>query len=246
VTRRSVQSDGLPIGLDAPVTVSIPSGTVAGTYPVTFQLSAPDVSTVTRKVTVTLKDAACAASGAASGAQCALQLEPDVDGTATVAAPASGNFDGGGWSYDAALLPAAGVTTLGAVPYALPDPTGSAANFVTARGQQLAVPPGTYTELHVLGAAHGGDVNSQATITYTDGTTATVPFALTDWASSSGHNGNTVALAMAHRIKAGQGVDGPPVNLFASTSALDGGRTVQSIRLPNNGNAEVYAATFTG
>jgi hypothetical protein len=73
-----------------------------------------------------------------------------------------------------------------------------------------------------------------------------VPFALTDWASSSGHNGNTVALAMAHRIKAGQGVDGPPVNLFAASSALDGGRTVQSIRLPNNGNAEVYAATFTG
>ena len=29
------------------------------------------------------------------------------DGTATAASPGEGNFDGGGWSYDAALLPGA-------------------------------------------------------------------------------------------------------------------------------------------
>jgi hypothetical protein len=99
--------------------------------------------------------------------------------------------------------------------------------------------------LHVLGAAHHGDVASQVTVTYTDGTTASAPFALTDWASSSGHNGNRVALAMDHRIKAGQGVDGPPVNLFAAAVPLASGRTVQSITLPDNAKAEVYAVTFT-
>jgi predicted alpha-1,2-mannosidase len=237
-----VHSDGLPVGVDTPVTVRVPANAAPGTYPVTFRFSAPGVSTLTRSVWVTLKDATCADS---TGGRCALDLDPDLDGTATTAAPSSGNFDGSGWSFDAALLPAAGVNTVGGVPYVLPDPTGSGDNFVTARGQELAVPAGTYSALHVLGAAHGGDVNSTATVTYTNGTTADVPFALTDWAGSSGHNGNTIALPMAHRIKAGQGIDGPPVNLFAASLALDPSRTVQSIRLPDNANAEIYAATFT-
>jgi hypothetical protein len=242
VAAQVVHSDGLPVGVDTPVTVRPPVGAAPGTYPVTFRFSAPGVPTLTRSVSVTLKDATCA--DATSG-RCALVLEPDLDGTATTDAPSSGNFDGGGWSFDAALLPAAGPATLAGAPFVLPDPSGTSANFVTARGQQLAVPAGAYSTLHLLGAAHGGDVNSTATVTYTDGTTAEVSFALTDWAGSSGRNGNTVALAMAHRIKAGQGVDGPPVNLFAATAPLDPTRTVQSIRLPDSPNAEVYAATFT-
>jgi predicted alpha-1,2-mannosidase len=237
-----VHSDGLPVGIDTTVSVSVPAGTAAGQYPVTFRFTAPGVAPVVRPVTITLEDAACAAS---SGSSCGLRLAPDLDGTATVEAPSAGNFDGGGWSFDAALLPPAGPGTLDGVPYALPDPSGTAANFVTARGQQLAVPAGSYSTLHVLGAAHHGDVSSQVTITYTDGTSATAPFALTDWASSSGHNGNRVALPMAHRIKAGQGVDGPPVNLFSAAVPLDPARTVQSITLPDNSKAEVYAASFT-
>jgi hypothetical protein len=240
--QRPVHSNGLPVGIDTSITVGVPAGTPAGRYPVTLRFSAPGVAAVVRPVTVTLEDAACAASAASS---CGLRLSPDLDGTATVAAPSSGNFDGGGWSFDAALLPPAGPGTVDGVPYALPDPTGTAPNFVTAHGQQLAVPAGAYSTLHVLGAAHHGDVASQVTVTYTDGTTASAPFALTDWASSSGHNGNRVALAMDHRIKAGQGVDGPPVNLFAAAVPLASGRTVQSITLPDNAKAEVYAVTFT-
>ncbi len=237
----AVRSEGLPTGVDTPVTIHIPAGTAAGSYPVTFRFTAPGVSSLTRHATVTLKDAKCAGTGAG----CALALDADLDGTATVAATEAGNFDGSGWSYDAALLPPAGSRTVGGAPYFLPDPCGVAMNFLTARGQQLAVPAGRYSTLHVLGAAHGGDVTSQVTATYTDGTTAMVPFALTDWASSAGRNGNILAIAMPHRIKSGQGVDGPPVNLYAATLALDAGRTVQSITLPNNANAEIYALTFT-
>jgi predicted alpha-1,2-mannosidase len=241
-TRTSaVQSNGLPIGLDVPATIDVPAGTAAGIYPVTFTVGASGVRPIKRTATVTLTDATCATSGA----QCALALNADLDGTATVAAPDSGNFDSSGWSFDAALLPAAGVTTLAGVPYLMPDPSGPTKNFVTARGQQLAIPSGSYSVVHVIGAAHGGDVNSQATVTYTDATTATVPFALTDWAGSSGQHGNTIAVHMDHRIKAGQGVDGPPVNLFAASLPVDGTHTVQSIRLPNNSNAEIYAVTLT-
>jgi predicted alpha-1,2-mannosidase len=239
----TVHSNGLPIGIDTAVSVSVPAGAQAGTYPVTFRFTAPGAAPVVRAVSVTLEDATCAASTASS---CALALTPDLDGTATVADPSAGNFDGSGWSFDAALLPAAGTATIDGVAYQVPDSAGTAKNFVTARGQQLAVPAGPYATLHILGAAHGGDVTSQATITYTDGSSATVPFALTDWAGSSGRNGNTIAIAMAHRIKGGQGVDGPPVNVFATSLPLDAGKTVQAVTLPNNPDAEVYAATFAG
>ena len=240
---KSVRSSGLPTGTDSHVTVHVPAGTPAGSYPVTVTVSAPGVDTVTKHTTITLQDVACAADGD----QCPIDLHAvaDLDGTATVADPSSGNFDGGGWSYDAALLPAAGTQTLDGVPYAMPDPTGTVKNFVTARGQAMALPAGRYAGLQVIGAAHGGDVSTQATVAYTDGTVATVPLALSDWASSSPVTGDTVAVAMDHRIKAGQGADGPPVNLYAYRVPLDASRTVQSITLPDNANAELYAATLT-
>lgn len=238
-----IRSDGLPTGVDLPVRVDLPSRARPGRYPVRITVRVAGLRPVVRTVSIQLKDVHCAAS---SHASCSLDLASDVDldGTASVAAPDSGNFDASGWSYDAALLPAAGPATLGGVAYAMPDAAGTTKNFVTAHGQQLALPAGKYAALHVIGAAHGGDVTAQATITYADGTTARTPFALTDWAAGSGHNGNTVAIAMAHRIKGGQGIDGPPVQLFADRLTLDLTRTVQSITLPDATGAEIYAATL--
>ena len=235
-----VRSNGLPTGVDVPVTLTVPDGAPAGTYRIGFTWQTSGAAPVTATATVTLSDVACATTGA----QCSVPLGYDVDGTATVAAPDQGNFDGSGWSYDAALLPAAGPVTLGGVRFVAPDPSGTARNFLTAGGHQLALPPGRYGKLAVIGAAHGGDVVSSAVVTYTDGTSATVPFALSDWASSDPVAGDTVAVAMDHRIKAGQGTDGPPVNLWRTTLTLDPGRTVQAIALPNSSGAEIWAMTL--
>ena len=79
---------------------------------------------------------------------------------------------------------------------------------MTACGQQLALPAGTFSDRHLIRAAHGGDVTGQATITYTDGTVSQLSLNLTDWSAGAGRNGNTVAVAMDQRIKAGQGVGG--------------------------------------
>jgi predicted alpha-1,2-mannosidase len=238
---RKITSNGLPIGTDIPVHVQIPAGTPAGTYPVTFTFSGSGLPTIVRHSTVTLVDASCAAS---SGGSCALGLAYDKDGTATTSAPNSGNFDSSGWSFDAALLPSEGAWTNNGVSYQVPDPTGTAQNFVTTTGQQLAVPAGKYSTVHVLGAAHGGDLTSSVTVTYTDGSTADVPFVLTDWAGSA-RNGNTVAIGMDHRIKQNQGTDGPPVSIFRDDLPVDATKTVQSIALPNNSNGEIYAVTLT-
>jgi hypothetical protein len=240
-----LRSNGLPASDDIPLTLSIPEGTAEGSYPVTITVRVAGAGVVTRTLTVQVRQARC---GATAAGQCGVDLSQDAnhDGTATVAASTQGNFDGGGWSYDAALLPAAGAGTIHGVTYDLPDATGPANNFVEAHGQQVLLPAGKYGGLRLIGATHNGDVVTTATVTYTDGSTASVPMALTDWAAGSGHNGNTVEIAMDHRIKAGQGVDGPPVQLFGTTLPLDAAKTVLSVTLPNDPRLELYAATLTG
>ena len=238
-----LHSNGLPASDDIPLTVSIPEGTAEGTYPITITVRSAGAGVVTRDLSVVVRSARC---GATASGQCGVDLSQDVnhDGTATVDASTQGNFDGGGWSYDAALLPPAGAGVLNGITYDLPDTSGTAANFVEARGQQVLLPSSQYSTLRLLGATHNGDVQTTATVTYTDGSTADVPLALTDWAAGGGHNGNTVEIAMAHRIKAGQGVDGPPVQIFGTSLPLDPGKPVLSVTLPNDPRLEIYAATL--
>jgi hypothetical protein len=140
----------------------------------------------------------------------------------------------------AALLPTGPVTWAG-VTYLAPDPTGTAPNFVEARGQALLLPTGQYTALNLVAASHNGPVTTAVAVRYTDGTTAELPVTVGDWAGSGG----TVVLDMPHRIKAGKGVDGPPVRLFGLVSALDPAKTVRSLTLPADPRVEVYALTLS-
>jgi hypothetical protein len=83
-------------------------------------------------------------------------------------------------------------------------------------------------------------VTTTLTAHYTDGTSADLAATFGDWAGS----GSPVVLEMPHRIKAGSGVDGPPVRLFGVSTALDGGKTLQSVSLPNDPRVEIYALTL--
>jgi hypothetical protein len=49
---------------------------------------------------------------------------------------------------------------------------------------------------------------------------------------------------MPHRIKAGQGVDGPPVSLFGVSLPVAAGRQVRSITLPDDPRLHLYAVTL--
>jgi hypothetical protein len=211
---------------------------------VTATARMPGAPAITRTATVTVRLGSCAATPAGF---CAMDLGRDFnhDGVATLDATDQGDFDGGGWSYAANLLPAAGPVTLGGIPYEAPSTAGTDANFVEARGQSLAVPEGGWATAYVLGATHNGNVDSAATVTYADGSADTVPLQLTDWAGGPAF-GNTKAIAMDYRIKAGQGQDGPPVAIFRTELALDPARTARSITLPADTRMEVYALTLAG
>lgn len=166
------------------------------------------------------------------------------DGTASVDKPGQGDFDGSGWSYDAGLLPAAGPVTWDGVRYEAPDPTGTAANFVEARGQTLLVPARSHGTLRLVAASHNGPVTTGLTVRYADGSSSELPLKVGDWAGSA-PDGSTVVLDMPHRIKAGQGVDGPPVRLFGSSIELDDAKVIRSLTLPDDPRVEVYAITLS-
>jgi predicted alpha-1,2-mannosidase len=235
-----IRSGRLPKQETVSLDVSVPAGTAVGSYPIKATVTALGANTVTVDATVEVRTAAtCAAT---ANGQCAVDLGRDLnhDGTATVASPGEGDFDGGGWSYDAALLPAAGPVAWGGATYAAPDATGTAANFVEARGQAILLPAGSYGALRLVSASHNGPVTTAVTVLYADGTSAEVPITVGDWAGS----GDTVLLDMPHRIKAGQGVDGPPVRLFGQSVALDAAKAVSSLTLPNDPRVEIYAITL--
>jgi hypothetical protein len=114
---------------------------------------------------------------------------------------------------------------------------------VEARGQTVVLPEGAFRSAQLLGAAHHGSVETAATIGYADGGTATVPLRLTDWAGQPAF-GNTAAIPMAYRVRAGQGQDGPPVTIFGTELPLEPGRNVRSITLPADDRVEIYALTL--
>ncbi len=240
----TLASHRLPVQRTATVDVRVPAG---GPRPAPTACGSRrpcrGVKTVERVATVEVREAArCAGEG---GDMCAVDLGKELnhDGAATVAASDEGDFDGGGWSYDGELLPAAGPVVWDGVTYQAPDPSGTAANFVEARGQAMLLPTGSYGRLRLVGASHHGPVTTDLTVRYTDGTTAELPVTVGDWAGST-PAGGSVALEMPHRIKRGQGVDGPPVRLFAASVALDASKTVRSLGLRNDPRVQIYALTL--
>jgi hypothetical protein len=233
-----LDSRRLPTQRTVPVPITMPANTPPGTYQI--RVTAGDV---TRIATIEVRTSASCATTV--NGQCAVDLARDRnhDGAATVAQSGEGNFDGQGWSYDGALLPPAGQVDWGGVAYAAPDGTGTANNFVETRGQAVLLPPGKYGTIRLVASSHNGPVTAALTVRYADGTSAAVPFTAGDWAGST-PAGSTVVLDMPHRIKAGVGVDGPPVRLFGQTLAVDPAKVIQSVTLPNDPRVEIYAITL--
>ncbi|MGC5167129.1 GH92 family glycosyl hydrolase [Luteimicrobium sp. DT211] len=243
-----VSSDGLPAQAKVTVAVTAPAGTEAGTYDVTVTARTAGAPAVDRVVHVTVQPGgACATT---TDTSCAVDLSAayDRDGVASADAPTQGNIDGLGYSYAADLLPAAGPTTIGGVTYQAPSTAGTDKNLVEADGQTVALPTGSYSALQVLGAAVNGGtgiLGGTAVVTYTDGTTASVPLQFTDWGKRDLEFGNTAAITMPYRMSTG-GKNTTQVSIYRATVALDASRTVRSLTLPRASVPEWTAPGLVG
>jgi beta-glucosidase-like glycosyl hydrolase len=160
----------------------------------------------------------------------------DNTGISNDTAPSAGNYDGGGASYSAQALAAAGLTPGAAfhhdgVTFTWPNVAGGTPDNIVASGQTVPL-SGSGSTLGVIGAAAYGTASGSGTIVYTDGSTQTYALAFADWWSKTALGGTDVAAALAYINNSG-GKATQPVNLYYAAVPLTAGKTVQAVVLPN-------------
>jgi len=149
---------------------------------------------------------------------------------------APGNIDGGGNSLSAQALAAVGFTpgatvTHNGLAFTWPNATAGSADNVEADGRAFTV-TGTGTTLGFLGVAANGQSFGTGTITYADGTTQPFTVGFGDWASTTPYPGGEVAVTADY----GNTSSGPTpwkATVFYDSVALQAGKTVASVTLPN-------------
>jgi hypothetical protein len=175
-------------------------------------------------------------------------------GTSDDRAPGTGNFDGKN-SYSsqatqaAGLIPGASVNVYGTT-FNWPAADPAFANNYAARGQVIPVTPlSNAGTLAFLGSSTGGNTGGIATVTYTDGSTQKITLVFNDWALSAGNvstsSGNLIAISTPYR-NTPTGKQTMNTYMFYSEFALQAGKTLQSVTLPNsntigNGVLHVFA-----
>src|SRR5262249_33719141 len=110
----------------------------------------------------------------------------------------------------------------------------------------ITLPAGSFSNLNLLGLAVFGDQTDLTfTVTYTDGTTKAFTQSMSDWGTFS-NTPNEITAAKMPYVNFQDGRTIPtPAKLSAYRFALDKGKTVQSITLPNDANTIVLALTLT-
>ncbi len=150
--------------------------------------------------------------------------------------------DGGGYSFSANLLGPA--RTWDGLHFVFGQPDQP--NAVSAVGQTIALPAGSYNQLQLIGNGFGGAQLGQAlTVTYADGTTSTFTQTFSDWFAPASNVNEGEAVAMAYRNESTGAKDARQFNLYGYTFQLNAGKTVKSLTLPNNSNVLILAATLS-
>jgi hypothetical protein len=214
----------------------------------------PDASTGVFPVTVTGKSGSMiqtltvtlgvsAATGATgTGTQVDLSSQFNLNGIYTDGSKYStGGLDGQGYSYSANLLTASRVLN-GVLfdfgPANEPDAVGCS-------GQTVTLPAGQFLDLVLLATGVNGSQESQTfTVQYTDGSTQPIVQSFSDWFTPQNFPSEYEGVAMAYRDFDNGTKDRRTFNLYAYDLALNGGKIVQSITLPNNADVTILAATL--
>lgn len=164
-----------------------------------------------------------------------------TDGT-TYTNPPTFGIDGDGFSYSGTLLGNAQVWSN--VWFAF-GPL-NATNVISCSNQTVTLPPGNYSRLRMLGTAVNGTQTSQSfLLTYSDATSNTFVQSFSDWATPKNYSGETTVVPMSYRNNTnGSPSEGTTFYLYGYSFTLNSAKTVQSIRLPNDGNVVITAMSL--
>jgi hypothetical protein len=118
-------------------------------------------------------------------------------------------------------------------------------NIVSAAGQTIALPTGTYMSLKFLATAVDGNQASQTfVVTYTDGTHDTFTQSISDWFTPHGYAGESDAVDLAYRDLSGGGRDNRRFHVYGYSLNLNTTKTVKSITLPKTGRVKILAMSL--
>jgi hypothetical protein len=176
----------------------------------------------------------------------------DNQGVSDDSNPMAADFDGGGYSYSAQALAQVGVTpgstvTSGSAQYSWPtSPSGDPDNVV-ANGQTVTLNAAAgASSLDILASAANGTTSGTVTLHYSDGSTATAPVTVTDWASGSPQGGNAVAIASAYRNCGCGSTINATTNIYSVAVPVNPALGLVSVSLPADaspGQIHVFAIT---
>ena len=164
------------------------------------------------------------------------------DDGVTYTDPATGGLDGNGFSYSGTLLGGSLTWSNTVFDFGPANTT----NVIAAAGQTIPLPPGNYSALRLLGTGIQAGQPAQAfVVTYGDNTTATFSQGLSEWFTTpQNFAGESTAAVMGHLNVSYGSTWTWTFYLYGYSFDLDAAKTVQSIRLPNNGNVIVAAISL--
>ncbi len=166
-----------------------------------------------------------------------LSAVADVDAIANSgSAPLHGGMDARGNAYPAALL-GSSISWNGST-----FTFGMAGALDAVSNAAVALPPGTYTALNLLGTAvNGPQPNQTFVVTYSDGSTGSFVQSLSDWTKPQNYAGEFKVLKTAYRVTSTGANHTGTYYLYGYSFALDGSKTAVSLRLPNNSDVVILA-----
>jgi hypothetical protein len=148
-------------------------------------------------------------------------------------------FDTRGQTYSWEALGSGKPIVFGNASFNLGSPNQPGA--IIARGQTIPVPQsGDYGSVNLAGAAvyYGAQPNVVFKLNYTDGTTGTWTQSISDWAKPQNFPGEqSLGFSYYNRNDATRGQNG--VYLYGYSQALEKGKVLESITLPDNANVRI-------
>jgi hypothetical protein len=186
--------------------------------------------------------AAAFSSGSATVPFSSLSAADNNVGIADSSAPATANYDGGGYSFSAQALTAAGLAPGASVPVTgaagdsgtvtWPSAASGQLDNVVAEGQTINV-SGSGSSLVFVGAANNGTASGTGTLHYGDGSTQTFTLTLADWYADAPASGNQLIATTADwNAPAGSTLGDHQVSVYSDAVPLTAGKTIQSVTLP--------------
>jgi hypothetical protein len=162
--------------------------------------------------------------------------------------PSLGNFDGDGNSFSAQALAGLGITPGGqvnaaGVTFTWPDVPSGQPDNVVASGQAIAV-SGSGSTLGFLGTATDAVASGAGTITYTDGSSQAFAIDYQNWITATPVNGDALVVTTPYFNRSTSGPARTP-SLFAATVALQAGKTVAAVTLPDVSGSTVSASAVS-